>query len=210
MAFLSPLYFVPLVVWGLTGYVAYALSIAWMGPGTRTRWYESLKKPPFYPPAWVFGVAWTILFTLMGLGAFFAWQENTAIVGGILVEAPGNTNGSLYYGALGLYLAHLLPLASWTGLFFRWKQPGPALALILVVWSASVAVLVLFWLIRPLAGYVFMAYPTFLIVGVASNAWIYWENDLKCQLAQAMESQGSEGGTIRNWMDVMQAAGQQV
>ena len=144
MAFLSPLYFVPLIVWSSTAYLAFVLSIAWLGPGTRslysllsnphltripvregghrTRWYDSLKKPPFQPSASTFAIVWTLLFGVMGLGAFFTWQQNTDIVGGSLVEATGNTNGSLYYGALGLYLAHLFPLAFWTGLFFRWKQ----------------------------------------------------------------------------------------
>ena len=31
--------------------------------------YGGLVKPPFSPPGWVFPVAWTILYILMGIGA---------------------------------------------------------------------------------------------------------------------------------------------
>src|SRR5262245_49008165 len=30
-------------------------------------WFEALRKPGFMPPGWLFGVAWTILYILLGL-----------------------------------------------------------------------------------------------------------------------------------------------
>ena len=32
--------------------------------------YEELFRPPFSPPQWLFCVAWTILYTLMGVSAY--------------------------------------------------------------------------------------------------------------------------------------------
>ena len=32
--------------------------------------YQSLNQPPLSPPGWLFGVVWTILFTLMGISAY--------------------------------------------------------------------------------------------------------------------------------------------
>ena len=35
--------------------------------GYGNRWFDALVKPDFMPPGWAFGVAWTILYILMGL-----------------------------------------------------------------------------------------------------------------------------------------------
>lgn len=35
-------------------------------------WYSCLKKPCFTPPGWVFGVAWTILYPLLGVALIAA------------------------------------------------------------------------------------------------------------------------------------------
>src|SRR5687767_10665402 len=37
------------------------------GSGEENPWFEGLVKPALQPPGWAFGVAWTILYTLMGL-----------------------------------------------------------------------------------------------------------------------------------------------
>src|SRR3546814_11839374 len=37
------------------------------GSAGESSWYAALQKPALVPPGWVFGVAWTILYALMGL-----------------------------------------------------------------------------------------------------------------------------------------------
>lgn len=43
------------------------------GPGS---WYESLNKPSFNPPNWLFGPVWTLLFVLMGIALFLIIRES--------------------------------------------------------------------------------------------------------------------------------------
>src|SRR5688572_8580379 len=35
--------------------------------GYSNPWFDAVRKPGFMPPGWVFGVAWTTLYTLMGI-----------------------------------------------------------------------------------------------------------------------------------------------
>lgn len=38
--------------------------------------FESLKKPPLSPPGWLFPVAWTALYLLMGLACYLALERS--------------------------------------------------------------------------------------------------------------------------------------
>ena len=39
--------------------------------------FAYLNKPPLSPPAWVFPVAWTILYTLMGISSYLIYTSRT-------------------------------------------------------------------------------------------------------------------------------------
>ena len=47
--------------------------------------YEYLVQPKFAPPSWLFGIAWTILYLLMGI-SFYLYKRN----GEWKFEAIGN------------------------------------------------------------------------------------------------------------------------
>ncbi len=38
-------------------------------------WYPTLEKPFFTPPNWLFGPAWTLLYTLIGITLFVCWEN---------------------------------------------------------------------------------------------------------------------------------------
>ena len=61
-------------------------------------WYHTLTPPPFTPPDYAFGLAWGLLYILIGISAWLALRP----------PIPGK--------ALGLFLVQLLLNACWTPL----------------------------------------------------------------------------------------------
>lgn len=84
--------------------------------------FQALKKPKFAPPSWVFPVAWTTLYTTMGLAKYkFDLQPKSK-----KLERCGNT---AYTTQLGLNFL-------WSFLFFRWNLRGTALLEAAMLWAA--------------------------------------------------------------------------
>ena len=38
-------------------------------------WYRALLHPPWKPPDWLFGPAWTMIFTLAAAAGVMAWRQ---------------------------------------------------------------------------------------------------------------------------------------
>lgn len=57
---------IPLVV----GFVSYLIARDGMNL------FDTMDKPPLSPPAWLFSVAWTILYILMGIGSFAVYASD--------------------------------------------------------------------------------------------------------------------------------------
>lgn len=124
-------------------------------------WYRALDKPPWTPPGWVFGPAWTLLYLSMGVAAWLVWRER------------GVQRAALPLAVFGLQLV-LNGLWSW--LFFGLRRPGLALAEIAVLWAAIAATVAVFWGVRPLAGALLLPYLGWVTFATALNAEIWRRN----------------------------------
>lgn len=89
--------------WALAGFVAAVVVVALVGSlavsGADTR-YDALVKPPWAPPAWLFGPVWSVLYLMIAVSGWLVWRR----VGFTL--------------PLWVYAAQLVLNALWTPLFF--------------------------------------------------------------------------------------------
>jgi tryptophan-rich sensory protein len=124
-------------------------------------WYAGLEKPPFNPPNWLFGPAWTLLFGMMAVAGWLVWRERG------LRGAPG---------AFALFGVQLALNALWSVIFFGMQQPGLAFVEIIVFWLSILATLVAFWRVRPLAGWLFVPYLLWVSYAAVLNGSIWLLN----------------------------------
>ena len=106
-------------------------------------WYQSLSKPAWNPPDWLFAPVWTVLYFLMALAAWLVWRQ------------AGLSQARLALSAFGVQLALN---AAWSWLFFGLHRPDLALIEIGLLWAAILTTLILFARIHTLAGILLLPY----------------------------------------------------
>ncbi|PSP70263.1 tryptophan-rich sensory protein [Halobacteriales archaeon QH_8_67_27] len=101
------------------------------GPGSA--WFQALEKPSLYPPPWLFGVAWTLLFTLIGVAVALVWLADDP-------EARSGDGGSSPRRlALALFAGQMLLNVAWTPAFFAAENLFAGLVVIAALWPAVLA-----------------------------------------------------------------------
>ncbi len=127
------------------------------GSGYGNPWFDALVKPPFMPPGWAFGAAWTILYALMGIALAM-----------ILAEPASKRRRT----ALMLFLAQLVVNYAWSPIFFAGHDIQLALITILIMLALAAATLRIFLQLRPLAGALLIPYLAWLCFAAALTASI--------------------------------------
>jgi tryptophan-rich sensory protein len=138
------------------------------GSGYANPWFDALAKPDFMPPGWVFGVAWTILYILLGLSL------------AMLLHARGARKRG---ATIGVFIAQLVANYLWSPLFFALHQPGLALGLIALMIALTVILIVLLWWIRRLAALLLAPYLAWLGFAALLTASIWTMNPDAATLA---------------------------
>lgn len=123
--------------------------------------YAQLDRPPWAPPAWLFGPAWAVLYTLMAIAAWWLWRT---------VGWPRAR------GALGVYMAQLLANALWSWLFFAWRHGAGAFAGAVVLWALVAATLGAFRRVHRPAGLLLLPYLAWVSYATALT-WSVWQRN---------------------------------
>jgi len=121
-------------------------------------WYQTLKKPSFDPPEWLFGPAWTLLYLLMAVAAWLVWKQGIGAAGVKL--------------ALAVFLVQLVLNALWSVFFFGLRSPLAGLVDIVGLWLAIVATIILFFRVSVPAGVMLLPYIAWVSFAALLNAAI--------------------------------------
>jgi benzodiazapine receptor len=162
------LFLVPLLI--LLGVLSGQLS----GSGADSAWFSALEMPAIYPPGWLFGVVWTILYALMG----FAMAVISAAKG-----ARGRGVAAL------AFVVQLILNLAWSPMFFAAHQITGALVLIVVLDLAVILTIALFWKVRRSSALLLLPYL----------AWILFATLLTWEIRQAnphLDGQKDYSGAI--------------
>jgi tryptophan-rich sensory protein len=128
-----------IVICLLTGAAGSVFTVT--GPGS---WYDLLTKPSFNPPNWIFGPVWTTLYILMGISLYL-----------VLVEWKKGTDVRI---AGGLFAIQLFLNFIWSYAFFGLQSPSSAFIVIVLLWVAILATIIIFFRINRIAGYLLVPY----------------------------------------------------
>lgn len=121
-------------------------------------WFETLNRPSFSPPNWVFGPVWTVLYILMGFSLFLIWKQ-----------PPGSERNI----AIIVFLFQLSLNFGWSFIFFYFNMIGFALIEIIILWIFILIMLVLFHKIKPMAAYINIPYLLWVSFATVLNAGYY-------------------------------------
>ena len=103
-------------------------------------WYQTLNKPSWNPPPWIFGPVWTALYLMMATAAWMVWKR-------------------IGFGpVLTLYFVQLALNAAWTPMFFGAHEIGAALVIIGCMWGAIFKTMQAFFTVHRPAGLLLVPY----------------------------------------------------
>lgn len=165
-AALAAVVLVPLLL-GVGGLIAQA-----SGSVADNLWYQSLALPALQPPGPVFGIAWSILYTLLALSA--------ALVVG--VRAEGGL-ARLKRQALWLFAIGMVINWTWSPVFFLMHRIDVALAIIVVMLMVSLMTLLAFARLSRVAAALMLPYIAWLMFAAGLNAAI-WQMNPVADVAQ--------------------------
>lgn len=126
-------------------------------------WYETLNRPSFNPPNWLFGPVWTALYLLMGISLFLIWKQ-----------IPSKERSL----AIFVFLLQIALNFCWSFIFFYYNLIGFALIEIIILWIIIVIMIVLFYKIKPIAAYINIPYLLWVTFATILNASYYLLNKI--------------------------------
>lgn len=124
-------------------------------------WYATLNRPSFNPPNWLFAPVWTTLYILMGISLYMIWM---------LPEGKDRNR------ALFIFVVQLALNFIWSFLFFYYKTIGIALVEIVALWCSILLMIILFYRLKPAAGYINIPYLLWVSFAAVLNAAYYTLN----------------------------------
>ena len=118
-------------------------------------WYESLQKPVFNPPNWIFGPVWSVLYVMIGIAGARTWARG-----------PSSAAMVAWFVQMALNFV-------WTPVFFTARRPDVALIVIAALLMAILAFVALTWRRDRLSSLLFVPYAAWVAFAAVLNFEIW-------------------------------------
>lgn len=119
-----------------------------------TSWFNTLIKPSYQPPSWVFGPVWTVLYILMGIGLSRIIKLKHSLL-------------------LLLFIAQFSLNLIWSPVFFRMHLIQEALYIIIALWCLVVSIL-----------FLSRKHPKIMVLFIPYFLWISFASTLSYQIVK--------------------------
>jgi tryptophan-rich sensory protein len=148
---------IAVVICEATGILSGLISQTYMNP-----WFDTLNKPSWNPPGYIFGPVWTFLYLLMGTALWLVWKS----------DAPEQKkkNAELIF-ALQLFLNFW-----WSILFFRFHSPAFAFMEIILLLATIFITIFRFAPISRTAAWLMVPYISWVSFASILNYTIWMMN----------------------------------
>ncbi len=119
--------------------------------------YGTLNQPPLSPPALVFPIVWTVLYTLMGISAAMVWEHRE-------LDPAEAKRGLTFYG-ISLALNFL-----WSLIFFNLREFRLSLVILIAMLYFVIRTILSYRKVKPIAAYLQIPYALWLAFAGYLNA----------------------------------------
>ncbi len=121
-------------------------------------WYQSLAKPSFNPPNWIFAPVWSTLYVMIGIAGARTFLDHR--------RSP----------AMRFWLAQMILNFLWSPLFFGMQQVGAALVAIIALLVAVLGFIIASRRQDYLSSLLFVPYAAWVAFATLLNASIFLLN----------------------------------
>jgi len=142
----------------LLNFAALAIGSYFTENGVSSDWYASLKKAPWNPPGWLFGVAWTTI--MICFAVYMAY-------------------GTKYINTKGLLAAFAVQWVLnvvWNPIFFHLHDVFLALIVIILLTVLILIMFIAYWSRMKTKSFWLAPYLIWMFLATSLNAYIYFMN----------------------------------
>ncbi|MBQ4282932.1 MAG: tryptophan-rich sensory protein, partial [Lachnospira sp.] len=124
--------------------------------------FMALKQPPLSPPAWLFPVAWTTLYTLMGISSY--------------LTLTSDDDSQEVISTKVIYYAQLIVNFLWPTFFFNFGWRLFSFFWLLLLWGLVIIMIKRFAAVSKVAAALNIPYILWLTFAAYLNFGVWWLN----------------------------------
>lgn len=145
-------------------------------------WYEKIERPTWTPPNWVFGPVWTTLYLLLGISSYLIYKSDQEIATQEIETQNTEESHCTSFGpkketdrkdSLILFAVNIFLNWIWTPIFFGLHQVAVAFFVIIALDAVVLYMMMLFFRIKKIAGFMIIPYMTWLTLATCLNISVW-------------------------------------